>query len=81
MTANAETKSDSEIHEVHFAKVCIKDGHSNTGPECLLVTFLAKEKKKTDKENDIWYIDGGATAHLISDLDSFIDILQKMGLM
>lgn len=45
MTANAEAKSDSEIHEVHFAKVCIKDGHSNTGPEWLLATFLAKEKK------------------------------------
>ena len=44
-----------------------------------LLLFWPKKKKKSDKENDICYIDSGATDHMISDLDSFIDISHKKG--
>ena len=44
-TANNEDESQSKIHEDHLAKVCIKDDRSNAGPDCLLATFLAKERK------------------------------------
>ena len=78
VTTNEKIESESDLHEDHFANLCINEGESNDGPKCLLATYLSKDKS-TKNEEDIWYIDSGATDHMISDLDSFVDISHERG--
>ena len=65
VATNDGAESDNEIHQDHFANVCIKTDRLNEGSECLPATFLGKEK--TERDND----------HMVSDLDSFVSISYK----